>query len=227
MCRRMRSRGRRFQTLQEQNEHLRRWESNVADTRIHGTTKRQVGQVFRGGRAAGAAPLPAERFANFHEAQRKVNRDGHVEVAKAYYSVPPEYLGRDGLGALGCASGPHLQSAAGADRGACAARAGSLQHAREHLAVEKISGIERGAAWLLSKVSAIGPHAHGWACAMLKSRGIAGMRVLQGLLALAKRMSSADIERACEVACSYQAFHLRASAVDRTASSQAAISAVA
>jgi hypothetical protein len=25
---------------------------------------------------------------------RKVNRDGHVEVAKAYYSLPPEYLGR-------------------------------------------------------------------------------------------------------------------------------------
>ena len=29
----------------------------------------------------------------FHEAQRIASRDGHVEVAKAYYSVPPEYLG--------------------------------------------------------------------------------------------------------------------------------------
>lgn len=39
-------------------------------------------------------PLPAERFSNFREGQRKVNRDGHVEVAKAYYSAPPKYLGR-------------------------------------------------------------------------------------------------------------------------------------
>ena len=37
--------------------------------------------------------LPRERFPFFHEAQRNVSRDGHVEVAKAYYSVPPEYLG--------------------------------------------------------------------------------------------------------------------------------------
>jgi hypothetical protein len=43
---------------------------------------------------AALAPLPIERFPCFQEAQRIVARDGHVEVAKAYYSVPPEYLGR-------------------------------------------------------------------------------------------------------------------------------------
>ena len=37
--------------------------------------------------------MPVERFACFSEAQRIVSRDGHIEVAKAYYSVPPEYLG--------------------------------------------------------------------------------------------------------------------------------------
>lgn len=48
------------------------------------------------------------------------------------------------------------------------------------------------------------------------------MRVLQGLLALAKRKPSADIERACEVACSYQAFHLRSlrQLIDRQAAKQ-------
>jgi Mu transposase, C-terminal domain len=38
--------------------------------------------------------LGTDRFPLFAESKRKVNRDGHVEVAKAYYSVPPEYLGR-------------------------------------------------------------------------------------------------------------------------------------
>jgi len=35
--------GRQFPTLAKQNEHLRHWERTVADTRIHGTTRKQVG----------------------------------------------------------------------------------------------------------------------------------------------------------------------------------------
>jgi transposase len=34
--------GRRFNSLEEQNEHLRRWNRTVARLRIHGTTRRQV-----------------------------------------------------------------------------------------------------------------------------------------------------------------------------------------
>ncbi len=39
-------------------------------------------------------PLPAARFPSFREARPIVSRDAHVEVDKAFYSVPPEYLGR-------------------------------------------------------------------------------------------------------------------------------------
>jgi len=38
--------GRTFGSLAEQNEYLLQWEENVADTRIHGTTKKQVRQQF-------------------------------------------------------------------------------------------------------------------------------------------------------------------------------------
>ena len=38
--------GRRFSSLQEQNEHLLNWEMRIADTRIHGTTRKQVGKLF-------------------------------------------------------------------------------------------------------------------------------------------------------------------------------------
>ena len=43
----------------------------------------------------------------------------------------------------------------------------------EHLAAEKISGIERGAGWLLSKAANLGESAQAWGAAMLKTRGIA------------------------------------------------------
>src|SRR5690606_2194639 len=85
---------RTFDSLAAQNEHLTRWEATIGDTRIHRTTKQQVGKLFREAEQAALLPLAREPFANFQEAQRKVNRDGHVEVAKAYYSVPPEYLAR-------------------------------------------------------------------------------------------------------------------------------------
>ena len=39
--------GRTFASLDEQNQFLRDWERTVADTRMHGTTKRQVGKVLR------------------------------------------------------------------------------------------------------------------------------------------------------------------------------------
>ena len=84
---------RKFLTLVAENEYLAHWETTVADTRIHGTTRRQVGRVFREVERPVLQPLPRERFPCFQEAPRKVSRDGHVEVAKAYYSVPPEYLG--------------------------------------------------------------------------------------------------------------------------------------
>ncbi|HZL95809.1 MAG TPA: hypothetical protein VFB99_19280, partial [Vicinamibacterales bacterium] len=86
--------GRTFQSLEAQNQHLAEWERLIADTRIHGTTRRQVGKVFAEVERAALRPLPRERFPFFHEAQRIVNRDGHVEVARAYYSAPPEYLMR-------------------------------------------------------------------------------------------------------------------------------------
>lgn len=38
--------GRTFESLTAQNAYLADWEKNVADTRIHGTTRRQVGQLF-------------------------------------------------------------------------------------------------------------------------------------------------------------------------------------
>ena len=67
----------------------------TADTRIHGTHKKQVGALFDTVERAALLPLPRDDFANFQEAQRTVYRDGHVEVGKAYYSAPPEYQGHE------------------------------------------------------------------------------------------------------------------------------------
>src|SRR5207249_4886724 len=79
----------------------------------------------------------------------------------------------------------------------------------QHLVKEKINGLERGAEYLLGKVSFIGEQSHQWAQAMLTARGIEGTRVLQGLLALAKKHSSQTLEKACEIALSHGCYRLR------------------
>jgi hypothetical protein len=125
-------------------------------------------------------PLPLERFACFREAQRKANRDGHVEAAKAYNSMPPEYLGRTVWvrwdARLVRIFNHRFEQVALHVRH----EQGRFSTQAEHLAPEKINRIERGAAYLLNKVAWIGPQSQQWADAMLNARGIEGTRVLQG-----------------------------------------------
>jgi transposase len=200
---------RTFVSLQEEQEHLAQWERTVADLRIHGTTKRQVRKLFDEVERPALLPMPRDRFANFHEAQRKVNRDGHIEVAKAYYSVPPEYLAREVWvrwdARLVRIFNHRFEQIALHVRH----EQGRFSTHGPHLAAEKISGLERGAEYLLGKVRAIGPRSHDWAQAMLTARGVEGTRVLQGLLALTKKHASEMLETACETALSHGCYRLR------------------
>jgi transposase len=201
--------GHTFSLLEEENRHLLDWEQNVADTRVHGTTRQQVGPLFRAVEKSALQPLPRERFPFFHEAQRTVHRDGHVEVAKAYYSAPPEYLGRR-VWVRWDARLVRLFNQRFEQIDVHVRQApGHFSTHDAHLAVEKISGVERGAVWLLTKVRPLGPDTTRWAEAMLQARGVAGMRVLQGLLNLAKQHSSAALAKASATAWSYGAFRLR------------------
>jgi len=78
-----------------------------------------------------------------------------------------------------------------------------------HIAAAKISNVERGAAWLLGQTRRIGPQAARWSEAVVQTRGIEGVRVLQGLLHLASRHPCDQLEKACDIAWSYGSYRLR------------------
>jgi hypothetical protein len=78
-----------------------------------------------------------------------------------------------------------------------------------HIASEKISGVERGAAWHLARVRRLGPESTRWAEGVIEARGVEAVRVLIGLLSLARRHPAAAIEGECGIASSYGAYHLR------------------
>jgi len=67
--------GMRFESLQEAQAYLDQWESRWADTRIHGTTKRQVAAMFAEEKSF-LLPLPLEPFRYYQYGERTVHLDG-------------------------------------------------------------------------------------------------------------------------------------------------------
>ena len=85
--------GMRFESLEEAQAYLARWEARWADTRIHGTTKRQVATMFAEEKPS-LKPLPIEPFRYYQYGEGVVHLDGCVEVEAAYYGLPPGWIGR-------------------------------------------------------------------------------------------------------------------------------------
>lgn len=145
----------------------------------------------------------------FHEARRTVSRDGHLEVDKAFYSAPPEYITRRvwvrwDARVVRVFNDRWQQIALHAK-----CEPGRFRTDAAHIPAEKVSAVERGTDALLRQVAAVGPHTKAWGEAVIQSRGIEGIRVLVGLKALAGKHRSAELERACETALSYGACRLR------------------
>ena len=85
--------GLRFETIEGAQAYLDRWDAHWADTRIHGTTKRQVAAMFAEEQPT-LRPLPLEPFRYYRFGDRTVHLDGCVEVEAAFYAPPPGWIGR-------------------------------------------------------------------------------------------------------------------------------------
>jgi transposase len=202
-------RGREFDSLAQQNEHLAHWEKNVADTRIHGTTRKQVAALFQSAEKAALGKLPFERFPFYHEGKRKVSRDGHIAVKRAYYSAPPEYLGCDVWVRYDSRMLRILNSKMELIATHVVSEPGRFSTLRAHLDSRKISSVEKGLEYFLKKTRHLGPAACRWAEAVVEARGVEACRVLQGLLSLAKKYSSDSINAACDKAWRSHALNYR------------------
>jgi len=198
--------GRTFDCLAAQNKWLAYWEASVADLRIHGTTKRQVAQLFAQERKHLLA-LPASLFPVFQEAPRLVHRDSYVEVAKAYYAVPAEYIAR--------------RVWARWDQREVRLFNERWEHIQIHRRLEpgqfsKVLGIGGGKgsvqanlAYWLGRACELGSECALWAQGLVEKRGLEGMRSLMGLVSLSARHGFGAINRACARAQAKQTWRLR------------------
>ena len=188
--------GLRFQNLDQAQSYLDRWEERWADTRIHGTTKRQVAAMFAEERPA-LLPLPIEPFRYYQFGERTVHLDGCVEVDAAYYSAPPGWIGRrvqvqwDSLHVrlLNLHTGELLR-----------------EHLRQERGKHRIPEQDRpkktplGTLALLNRADRAGARIGAVCRTMYSEEGQAAVRRILGLLSLAKKHGAATVDDACAAA---------------------------
>jgi transposase len=188
--------GLRFETLEDAQAYLDRWEARWADTRIHGTTKRQVAAMFAEEQPS-LRPLPLEPFRYYHYGTRTVHLDGCVEVAGAYYAPPPGWLGREvavqwddhHVRLLDPATGTLLREHRHQPRGRQAI------HPEDRPARTPATTLA-----LLTRAARAGAHI-GTLCTTIHRRdGESGVRRILGVLALAKKHGPVVVDEACAAA---------------------------
>jgi transposase len=79
--------GRSFRNLEDLNTQFRQWLDQVANVRVHATTRRVVAEHFAEERPK-LQPLPAGPFQAVLRLERRISRDGMVSVGGNFYSVP-------------------------------------------------------------------------------------------------------------------------------------------
>ena len=188
--------GLRFESLEEAQTYLDHWETRWADTRIHGTTKRQVAAMFAEEKPA-LLPLPVEPFRYYQYGERTVHLDGCVEVDAAYYGAPPGWIGRRVQVQWDARQVRLLDPHTG-------------QLLREHLhqtrGRHRIQDEDRpqktplGTMQLLARADRSGSQIGTLCREMHREHGEIAVRRIQGVLSLAKKYGVASVDDACAAA---------------------------
>ncbi len=189
-------RGLRFESLDQAQAYLDRWETRWADTRIHGTTKRQVAAMFAEEQPA-LRPLPLEPFRYYQYGVRTVHLDGCVEVAAAYYGAPPGWISRRVhvqwndlfVRLLDPATGQLLREHVRARRGFHRIDERDRSRRTPPTTVALLTAAKHAG----TAIGAVCDHIH-------RHEGEAGVRRLLGVLTLAKKHGPAVVEDAARAA---------------------------
>ena len=197
--------GQRFESMEQAQAYLDHWEERWADTRIHGTTKRQVAAMFAAEKPA-LLPLPLEPFRYYQYGERVVHLDGCVEVEAAYYSLPPRWIGRrvqvqwntQHVRLLDPLTGELLR-----------------EHPRQERGRHRIQDEDRpqrtplGILQLLARAEKAGKNIGAFCQQMHRQEGQPAVRRMQGVLSFLKKYGVARVEEACATALELEVYNYR------------------
>jgi len=189
--------GRRFESIEAQNEWLRHWEERWASQRIHGRSKRQVEEMFQEEKPY-LLQLPLMPFAYFRQETRTVYDDGTIQVGNCYYAASPaplysEVAVRIYDEEIEILDPRRMEIIRRHPKGK---RPGSLMMAPR----DRIFNPSRQTDRLLSQAEIIGPHTFSLCEQWFEEEGRSGQRRMCGLVNLVRHYPARYVEKAAELA---------------------------
>ena len=186
--------GRRFESIEEQNAFLERWEAKWAASRIHGSERRQVQVMFEEEKPH-LQPLPLLGVQYFKQELRTVCDDSCVRVDHCSYAARPAPIGSRVIVRIF----EHrieirdLTSHALLRTHAKAERPGTVVLPED----ERVFNPSRETRRLLAQAQAIGPETKRLCDLLFAAEGRVGQRKLWGIVGLAERYPRRLVDAAC------------------------------
>lgn len=189
--------GRRFESIEEQNQWLMHWEERWASVRIHGRMKRQVQEMFEEEKPFLQA-LPLSSFSYFSQETRTVQDDGTIQVHDCYYAALPARLHTKVMVRIYDCEIEIIdpQTLTVLRRHPKGTRKGMVVIEEK----DRIFNPSRQTCYLLAQAAAIGPITEKLCKQLFEGEGRQGHRRMQGIVALARKHCAAHIEQAARMA---------------------------
>lgn len=188
--------GRKFESIEEQNTFLMNWEEKWAAPRIHGRAKRQVEAMFQEEKPS-LKTLPVAPFRYFAEGIRTVYDDTTITVDGASYAARPAPIGSQVL-----------------------VRIYDLEVEIRDLKTQELIRVHSRAApgdirlpmherpfnpsrqtnYLLAQAEAVGPRTHELCARLFENQGRLSQKSMWGILGVSKKYPARVVEQACAVA---------------------------
>ena len=198
--------GRKFESIEEQNAWLAHWEERWAAPRIHGRKKRQVLAMYLEEQPH-LQPLPLEGFRHFRHERRTVDDGGCVVIDGRYYPAAPARLYSEVTVRV------YEQEIEILHPNGTVLRRHPKSPQPGYAALkpeDRIFNPSRETGRLLTRAAKIGPHTGRLGELLFKTLGRTGQKALYGLTNLPRKHQREDIEAVCAAALAAQCSSYRA-----------------
>lgn len=189
---------RKFRTITDSNQQLRRWILEVAGNRIHGTTKQKPLSTFAETERYMLQPLPDVPPELATWKQVKLHGNCHIEFEKTYYSAPFRLVHKQ-LWLRATETSVrlfyHLEMVAIHPR---LRKPGDRSTINEHLPPEALAYKMQDPQWCLKQAATVGPWCKNLIESLFADRVLDNLRAAQGIIGLGKKYGNTRLEASCQ-----------------------------
>jgi len=191
-------------------DHVETWTLHVAGKRVHGTTGKQPIVVFESEERAALQPLKGPTYDPPVWSVHTVHPDHHIQVAKAFYSLPTRFIGKR-VEVESTRSMIRIYHDNVCIRTCNRAREGQYDTLTEHYPAAQQGYAMRHVDHLQHQADEIGPHASLFTRHLFNLSSVPWSRIrqAQALLHLASTYGPERLERACKRANHYDAINVQ------------------